>query len=158
MSGDVGEILVYSTALTDAQIKSVESYLYTKWVGGSLAANLKRYPDEVPAGSPTLPVVTDLNFHLDAEVLLPSSDGNRVYQWADRSDEKRSFWQADATRQPLLVPGVANGRPVVRFDGSNDRFNERITLAAKDNNQITVFAAVNPIFSITKSNVREHNK
>jgi hypothetical protein len=33
---------------------------------------------------------------------------------------------------------------VVRFDGSNDRFNDRITLAAKNNNEITVFAAVNP--------------
>ena len=116
-----------------------------KWVqGGSLPDNLKRYPDELPVGSPTLPVVTDLNFHLDAEILLPSSDGSHVYQWVDRSDQKRSFFQSDTARQPQLVSGVANGRPVVRFDGSNDRFNDRITLAAKNNNEITVFAAVNP--------------
>ena len=110
-----------------------------------LPTDLKRYPDEVPTNSPTLPVTTDLNFHLDAEALLRTNDGSRVYQWADRSSQERSFWQSETARQPLLVPGAANGRDVVRFDGVDDRFNDRITLAAEGNNQITVFAAVNPM-------------
>ena len=43
-----------------------------------------------------------------------------VSQWTDQSGNDTNAAQNDTTRRPMLVSSVANGRPVVRFDGIDD--------------------------------------
>ena len=43
-----------------------------------------------------------------------------VTNWVDQSGSGNHATQSGASSRPLLLPGVLNGRQVVRFDGSND--------------------------------------
>ena len=91
--------------------------------------------------------MSELDFHLDAEQLVLSSlDSSKVYEWVDRASSRRTFYQTEASRQPAYLSSptaTPTGRPAVRFDGSNDRFNERIKLTST-NSELTYFAVVNP--------------
>jgi hypothetical protein len=153
-AGDVAEILVFSRELTDAECQTIETYLYSKWFGTGFPTDVHRWQDvdteydphltKDPSTSPQPPITDSIELHFDAEYVQKTQDGNNVYQWVDRSKHKRTFWQPDTTRQPLYVQNVANGRPVVRFDGSNDRFSDRINMAAGNDEELTFFAAVKP--------------
>jgi hypothetical protein len=44
-----------------------------------------------------------------------------VSRWHDQSGNGHDAIQANASRQPLLVAGSLNGKPVLRFDGLNDK-------------------------------------
>lgn len=62
----------------------------------------------------TLPTVTsgNLQLHLDAGVgVTPGA----TFTWADQSGVGNNFEQTSAGLQPVLTPGVINGRPAVRF-------------------------------------------
>src|SRR3990167_214787 len=48
------------------------------------------------------------------------SDGNAVATWTDLSGNGNHATQATGANQPLFKTGIVNGKPVVRFDGSND--------------------------------------
>ncbi len=52
------------------------------------------------------------------------SEGTRtgyVSEWADQSGNDRDATQTKTNHQPAIVAAQANGYPVVRFDGANDR-------------------------------------
>jgi hypothetical protein len=46
------------------------------------------------------------------------ANNNRVTTWNDQSSHNNNAAQNTTARQPMLVAGVINGKPVVRFDGS----------------------------------------
>ena len=48
------------------------------------------------------------------------SDGNAVATWTDLSGNGRNATQATGANRPLFKTGIVNGKPVVRFDGTND--------------------------------------
>jgi hypothetical protein len=50
---------------------------------------------------------------------LPS-DGNDVARWEDKSGNNRHFTQSAPAACPHRQTNIQNGRPVVRFDGSDD--------------------------------------
>lgn len=50
-------------------------------------------------------------------------NGSNVSQWSDKSGNGRHVVQGSATLQPVYVTTATNGKPAVRFDGSNDIFN-----------------------------------
>jgi hypothetical protein len=54
----------------------------------------------------------------DAGVTL---DGSTVREWMDQSGNGNDAIQLDAERQPRLLENVLNGKPVLRFDGADDR-------------------------------------
>jgi hypothetical protein len=57
--------------------------------------------------------------HLKADAAnVTLGPGNAVTQWSDLSGLNNHFTQTNATRQPTWVPGVLNGRPTIRFDGT----------------------------------------
>lgn len=51
---------------------------------------------------------------------LSLSDGDSVTTWTDSSGGGRNATQSTAANKPVFKTGVLNGKPVVRFDGSND--------------------------------------
>ena len=69
-----------------------------------------------------LPVVSGLVLHLDADDAgsITKDGDNKVSQWSDLSTEGNHATQATSASQPLWVDNVLNGKPVIRFDGSDD--------------------------------------
>lgn len=52
--------------------------------------------------------------------LIDAYEGSVVRQWNDRSGSGANVDQATVANMPLFKVGIQNGRPTVRFDGSND--------------------------------------
>lgn len=73
--------------------------------------------------------IVGLKFWLDASRISGLSDGAAVAQWDDSSGQGNHATQATAANQPVYKAGVINGRPVVRFDGSNDSLRAPFGLA-----------------------------
>jgi hypothetical protein len=110
-SGDIAEIIIFNRALTDAERQSVQNYLKAKW----------------SVYGPPVPVTSGLQLWLDASA-LNSNDPNRVTtsggniyarDWLDRSSNSFHVTQTTTTYQPLYVVNALNGRPVLRFNGTN---------------------------------------
>lgn len=55
-------------------------------------------------------------------VLIDGS--NRVSQWADEDVTQNYASPTNSSTRPLYVPNVLNGKPVIRFDGTNDLFGD----------------------------------
>ena len=71
-------------------------------------------------GAPFAPTdIAGLLLWLKADALA-LSDGAAVSSWTDSSGNGRHFTQATGTRQPLYKSGIIGGKPVVRFDGTDD--------------------------------------
>lgn len=56
-----------------------------------------------------------------ARTTLAAADADPVGSWSDGSGQNNHASQATAGSRPLLKLGILNGRPVIRFDGANDR-------------------------------------
>ena len=61
----------------------------------------------------------DSGAYNDAGTTL-ATNGQSVQQWNDRSSNSQNSSQASSGLRPLFVSSVVNGRPVIRFDGSDD--------------------------------------
>jgi hypothetical protein len=64
--------------------------------------------------------VAGLRLWLRADLISGLSDGAAVATWPDDSGNARDAAQATAANQPTYRTNVVNGRPVVRFDGTDD--------------------------------------
>jgi hypothetical protein len=73
-----------------------------------------------PAVNPSLDVLDGLQVWLAADAGTSLGTGDTVIQWADQSGNANNAEQFDEAMAPVLMQGVLNGRPVVRFDGVND--------------------------------------
>jgi hypothetical protein len=63
-------------------------------------------------------ITTALWFDADDSSTITIATG--VSQWNDKSGNGRNATQATGVNQPLLISNELNGKPVVRFDGTND--------------------------------------
>lgn len=72
-----------------------------------------------PQGGSVLPVTSGLKLHLKADAITGVADGGAVATWPDSSGN--AFDATEATNQPTYKTGIVNGRPIVRFDGTDDR-------------------------------------
>lgn len=63
--------------------------------------------------------VSGLALWLKADTLV-LADGAAVSSWADQSGNGRNAAQATGTKQPLYKVNIINGKPVLRFDSTDD--------------------------------------
>lgn len=61
-----------------------------------------------------------LKMWLKADAGVTKDGSNYVSSWADQSGYANDGTQGTSASQPLWVSNVVNGKPVLRFDGSND--------------------------------------
>jgi len=85
--------------------------------------------EQVGVASPFVP--TDIAglkvwFDADAPSTFSFSSSNIISQWNDKSATGNNVSQGSVPAQPLLIQGVRNGKPIVRFDGVDD-FLQRTT-------------------------------
>lgn len=73
---------------------------------------------------------------LRADALTSAINGDAIASWPDISGNAKHATQASASLQPIFTTGVANGRPVLRFDGTNDAMSTTLSIAA---NPFTIF-------------------
>ncbi|MDG1138462.1 MAG: hypothetical protein P8N49_02955 [Opitutales bacterium] len=116
-STDIGEVLAFENTLSAENRAKVEGYLAHKWgLAGSLpndhsfsvSAPLSWSPGDV---SPAL--------WLDATDSATISTGGP--HWLDKSNAKRL---ATANGSPTLVEGAYNGKPVMRYSGTEGQFHK----------------------------------
>jgi len=74
-------------------------------------------PTATPTPGPFPTSGLKLWLEADAGVTL---NGSTVSQWADQSGSGTNASQGTSASQPILVANALNGKPAVRFDGSND--------------------------------------
>lgn len=115
-SGDIAEVIIYDSALSDTDRAAVETYLLTKW---GIA------PAPVPQTIPGLQLWLDAS---DAATLYDATSGGSlvaadgaVARWEDKSGNARHATQGTSGSRPLRKTAIQGGKDVLRFDGSNDR-------------------------------------
>lgn len=90
-----------------------------------------------PADSVPVPqTISGLVLWLDAGAITGLSDGSAVDVWPDSSDNGNNATQTGVNR-PTFRTGIINGKPVVRFDGTN-----YLDITALNMQPATVFAVV----------------
>jgi hypothetical protein len=67
-----------------------------------------------------------------ADVGVTKDGSNRVSNWADQSGNSRDAVQATAANKPLWMPGMVNGKPVLRFEGGDGSREDFLTFATYD--------------------------
>jgi hypothetical protein len=75
-----------------------------------------------------------------ADAITGLADGAAVASWPDSTANARTLSQATADYRPLYKVSIQNGRPAVRFDGSNDL----LTGTFAGSLQFTVFSVQRP--------------
>ena len=92
------------------------------------------------AGKRFLPTdISGLKLWLDASA-IELSDGAAISSWTDLSGNGFDFIQSSESCRPLYKTGIINGKPVVRFDGSDDRLACYSLSGLGGNNSKTIFA------------------
>ena len=77
-------------------------------------------PSNTSGGSVPPAATATRKFWLDANQLTGLTDSGYVSYWPDADGNGTSLSQSTATEQPTYRTNVLNGRPVVRFDASDD--------------------------------------
>ena len=75
-----------------------------------------------------------------ADAITGLADGDPVASWVDSTANARTLTQSTADYRPAYKVSIQNGRPAIRFDGSNDR----LTGAFAGSLQFTVFSVQRP--------------
>lgn len=78
--------------------------------------------------TPQLPTIAGLKLHLKADAITGLADGAAVATWEDQSGEGNDATQGTAGERPTYQTNELNGKPVVRFDASDDGMLTSLTL------------------------------
>ena len=142
-SGDVFTLKAYSNSARTTQVgvtatvtvTGISALRYIKAFNDSeqnhsgTSTGNRLYDMEITNGAdtwtrqlPTLPTISDLVLHLDANAssTITKDSSNLVATWGDGSSASNDV-TASGTTKPLWIDNVQNGLPVIRFDGSDDR-------------------------------------
>ena len=110
LKGQISEVLVYNSALTDEQVQSVIDYLNTKY--------------GTEGGTAELPSINGCVLWLKADGITGVSDGGAVSFWPDASGSGNNASQTTSSKQFIYrATGGPNGHPTCESDGVNDLMN-----------------------------------
>jgi hypothetical protein len=84
-------------------------------------------PNGVAAIEPD--AISGLQMWLDADQIVGLVDNDPVATWADASGNANDATQGTAANRPIYKTNIVNGKPVVRFDNTNDGMTTPLTLA-----------------------------
>jgi hypothetical protein len=73
--------------------------------------------------------IAGLGLWVDASQITGLADGDPVATWSDLSGNGRNFAQATSAQRPTYKVSILNGKPVVRFDGVDDRLDAAYVVA-----------------------------
>src|SRR3990167_10530119 len=73
-----------------------------------------------PGGGFSPKAIPGLVFWADASYITGLNDGDSVTTWNDLSGNDNHATQSTAAQKPILKLNIINGRPVVRFDATDD--------------------------------------
>jgi len=127
--GAVSEVIVYSTALTDTQRQTIESYLAQKW---GLASTLPTFAG--PTSIPGCVLWLDGN-----DTSTMTFNGSAITQWNDKSGSGNYVSQATLSNAPTLGTSQ-NGLNTVYFATNNQQLVSSQNSATSGNASRTVIA------------------
>ena len=79
------------------------------------------YPSPPVGGGAFSPTdVAGLTVWLKADAITGLSDADPVTTWVDSSGNGNDATQATASKKPIYKTSIINGKPIVRFDGTDD--------------------------------------
>lgn len=110
-NGAIGELIIYETALTDAQVAQVEAYLTARWTAVSAFSPLSL--------SPLRWYKSDAGVYSDAGI-TPAVNTDPVYRWADQSGNSGHAEQTVLAKRPTYATAQLNGMPAISLDGVDD--------------------------------------
>ena len=137
--GQMGEFIVYSTALSTNQRQQVEAYLAWKWGTQGVLDATNPYKNAVPQALPTLNTsqITIIPLSLQkysafiptqisgCQLWMDAADsttitrsGANVTQWNDKANN----YSGSATNNPQYNSSPINGLPTIHFDGASSRY------------------------------------
>ena len=140
--GDIGEVLIYNTQLSSAQLAQIDGYLANKYgyygpnatwpssftpaVQAEIARNQWSYAQAnayvaFQAANPTM-LTNGLQAWYRADTGFVQSNG--VTTWTDQTGNN-TVTQATSANEPTYVTNDVNGNPAVRFNGNQWLFNPR---------------------------------
>jgi len=125
--GSIAEIILYDSALTDAQALTVMQYLSRKW----------DTPLYLPVVSSSLQLWLDGS---DATSIINSAGA--VSSWRDKSGNGNNATQATGANQPALTTNIINGKSALLFNGSTSVLSLPDNVLANGNTPYSVFAAL----------------
>lgn len=160
-SGDMAEVLVYNRALTPTERQQAEGYLADKYTVYAPSATWPlAYSSEVQAqiainqwnktqadayvafqsGNSSI-MTTGLLVWLKADAGVTADGSNNVSAWADQTGNY-TVAQGTSGNQPTLVSSDINGKPALRFSGSQS-LSQSTLLGAGVNQDMTIIAVEN---------------
>ena len=111
-----------ATTFTDTGLLVGAAYTYRAKATNTAGSSAYSVPVTVtmPAAVAGVPSAGQ-RLWLRADVGVQADANGAVSTWADQSGAQKNAAQTDSAARPRLVPGAANGKPVVRFDGVASR-------------------------------------
>lgn len=123
-SGDVFEIIVFPTALSEANLRGVALWLTAKYglpyESGIAAESNPACTMRVEMKLPTTELQFEPSLWFKADAIPGLADSDPVATWPDSSGNGYDATQGTAGNRPLYKTNIVNGMPAVLFDGSND--------------------------------------
>ena len=147
ITGDIAEILVFSTALSPQDRRKVEQYLSNKW-----AITIPTVDEfYVQSLAPALWLdASDPNTLFDAVAggNLVGADGT-VARWEDKSGNGRHATQSTLANQPLRKINVQNSRDGILYNGTDDFLNlTNSLLTSIGSGDFEIITACRPVGSL----------
>lgn len=96
--------------------------------------------------------IDGLKLWLKADAGVTKDESNYVSSWADQSGNGNTFTQSNGSYQPLYEAGVLNGKPAIKFDGSND-YMIKNTLDLSGTKDVTIFIIFKTLNTATNQSV-----
>jgi len=164
----IGEVLVYNTALGDTARRNVEAYLKNKWEGTSESqVPVLHTGTGVQATASMFPGV---RLWLDASsqsalftnstgVGSVTTSGQPVGYWGDLSGNNKPATQSTLSRRPIYVTHVDafNGQPVVQFDGADDDITSALNFNAASLPNVTVMMVYRQVAKTANAGLWGHD-